>query len=423
MTAPREVVITGIGVLSPLGIGHAAYRAALESGQSGVRRFTGFGRAELAPTIAGIVPEFDPKMFVPQRKVLKLMARDSILAVSAARLALDDARLAGGDVDPERLGVVLGADPLRNELAEISDSYRLSVDAAGQFQMGRFTAEGMSAAFPLGFLKVLPNMLASHISILHDARGPNNTIYHNELSSLLAVTEAARVIQRGRADVMLAGGASSRLHPLDWVRASLNDELSSRVEEPERASRPFDARRDGQVRGEGAAVLVLESAERALARGATIYGRILGAASASDGRSSQGLPGSAALGRAIDRALQEAGTPAQAIGHINAHGLSTRRADHAEALALSQVLPKVPVTAPKSYFGNLGAAGGVVELVASLLRLSDHAPPPTLNYEQPDPDCPLTIVEGQRLADRPPTAVAVNLTRVGQAAALIVSAA
>ena len=201
--------------------------------------------------LVGEVRDFDPKKFVANRKSLKVMSRDAQLGVAAAALACRDAGIVTGKVDPERFGVVFGADGICSPIEESETTYGVCL-VDGQFAFERWGIEGMSASFPLGFLRVLPNMVASHVSIAQDARGPNNTIHEGEISSLLAVIEAASVIQRGMADVMLAGGASSQLHPLDFVRRLLLGRVSPRFEDPAAVVRPFDALRDGYVWSEGA---------------------------------------------------------------------------------------------------------------------------------------------------------------------------
>lgn len=418
-----EVVITGYGVVSPVGLDGDSYWSALLHGHSGVRQVAAFqGVEELPVCIAGQVQGFDPKPFVPNRKSLKLMGREARLAVGAASLAVSAAHLAGA-VDPERLGVILGADALRHELSEVADSYRASVDSAGRFDIHRFATDGLAVAYPLSFLKVLPNMLASHISIIHDARGPNNTLHHAELSSLMALREAAHIVERGAADCVLAGGASSRLHPLDFIRSARFDTMARHDSDPAAASRPFDASRCGQVLGEGAAVFVVERRAHAEARGARILARIAGTAATCQAGPSAKLGSAVALGRSIDRALAEAQLTCTDVGHVNAHGLSTIEDDCLEAATLASRFPNTPVTALKSYFGNLGAAAGAVEMVGSLLALQHGLTPPTLNYERPDPACPIHVVHGQPLHLTSGVALLVNETRQGQAAALVLTAA
>jgi len=414
-----EVVITGLGVVSPIGIGKSAFWDALCAGQSGVGRITLFDASGLPVSIAAEVPDFDPKPYVRHRKSLKLMCRDAQLGVAAATLACRDAGVQVGQIDPDRLGVVLGADRICSPVLGSEPCYR-ACSVSGQFDFGLWGTRGMEASFPLTFLRVLPNMIASHVSIAEDARGPNNTIHQGDVSSLLAIQEAARVIQRGMADVMIAGGASSQMDPFDWVRHFTLDDLSHRQDDPAAASRPFDADRDGQVRGEGAAALILESRQHAEARRAGILARLLGWAAVCDyDRGNHEPPVTKALERAMTAALGHARLEPGGLGHLNAHGLSTVDGDRVEARALREVAPAVPVTALKSYFGNLGAAGGAVEAAASVLSLAHRAVPATLNYETPDPQCPLEVIHGQALEPAAPTALAVSWTRSGQAVAVV----
>lgn len=415
-----EVVITGVGILSPLGIGREVVEQALCAGQSGIGPITLFDPSGLPVRIAGEVKEFDPKRFVKPRKNLKVMARDSQLGVAASVLACEDAEILRGDVDPERFGVVLGADSIGSTLDASEASYRECL-VDGSFHFERWAKEGAAASFPLNFLKVLPNMIASHISIAHDARGPNNTIHQGEISSLQAVTEATNVIQRGIADIMLAGGASSQMNPFDWVRHCLIGKLSPSEESPETVLKPFDAQRTGQVHSEGATVFVLERKEHALARGVEPIAKISGQATAFCAGGGYEFDEHLLI-RAMSGALADAAIGKRDVGHVNAHGLSTPTDDPVEAKAIRAVFENVPTTAPKSYFGNLGAAAGATEILATLIAIRDGIIPFTLNYEQPDPDCNVNVVAREPLQGRPRTALAVNATRTGQATAIVLSA-
>lgn len=414
------VVITGVGVISPLGIGREQFWQAIIAGRSGVRHVSTFDTSTLPVQIAAEVRDFEPKAFVRPRKSLKVMARDSQFAVAASDLAMTDAGLAAGQLDPDRFGVVLGADRLRNALVESAPTYHACAPH-GKFEYERWTTDGFAAMYPLGFLRVLPNMPACHISILHDARGPNNTLHQGELSSFLAVAEAQRLIERGGADVVLTGGASSRMHPIDFVRRSLTLEMSQRNDHPEESSRPFDCGRDGQVIGEGAAVFVLESLAHATARRAKILARLIGYGAACEPL----LPGEKLQGTGIERAIVEtladARLAADEVGHVSAHGLSTRDDDRAEATAIRRTLGSVPVFAPKSYFGNLVAAAGAMELATNLLALKTATVPATLNMECPDPACPIEVVRDRPLAGRPSTALLLSHTAEGQSAGIIVA--
>jgi 3-oxoacyl-[acyl-carrier-protein] synthase II len=267
-------------------------------------------------------------------------------------------------------------------------------------------------------LKYLPNMLACHVSILHDAQGPNNTVTENEAAGLLALGEAYRILCRDQADFFLVGGAESKINPLSLSRQCLFEALSRRNEAPEKACRPFDRGRDGLVLGEGAGVFVLEELAHARRRGARIYAELVGFGAAFDrDRSGEGLA------RAVRAALREAGIGPDEVDHVNAHGLGSRRGDAWEARGLCRVFgeytPPVPVFAAKSYVGNLGAGGGTTELAASVLALQEGCLPATLNYEEPDPECPVAVAAGSPRPVSRPYAVKVSFTEMGQCAAVV----
>jgi len=420
MEPTREIVITGLGVVSPIGIGNEGFWTSLREGRSGVRSLALFNGQDLPATIGGQVCDFYPEPYVRPRKSLKVMSRDIRLAFVAADFACSEAGFDSNPVDPERLGIVFGADMISCDLNEIEDAYRgCLVD--GEFDFGRWGYQAMAEMYPLWMLKYLPNMPACHIGIAHDARGPNNSLTLGEVSSLSAVIEAMRVIERGQADAMIAGGTSCRLHQSVWVRQRAYWP-SQRRDDPAGASRPFDADRDGMVHGEGSAVFILENRQHAEARGAKILARILGhACTFEPRRRGQALRGRA-IRTAIRGALQDAGLQPADIGHVNADGLSTQLDDELEAQAIRDTLGDVPVTAPKSYFGNLSAGTGAVEMAASVLGLQKGLVPPTLNYERPDPDCPVNVVHGRPMENTTPTALVLNQSRVGQSVAMILAA-
>ena len=415
-----QVVITGMGVVSAVGVGIDAFWASLQTGRSGVGAIRSFDANVLPIRIAAEVSDFDPKQYVRPRKSLKVMARDMQFAVAGADMAAGQAGFEAGAYDPARVGVVLGADRIRNDLGEIADAYRLAT-VGGEFDYDVWSGEGIWEGYPLVFLKNLPNMSACHISIAHDARGPNNTIQMADASSLLAVQEAARLIERGAADAMFSGGTSSRMHPLDWARSCISESLSHRNGETPAAPRPFDCDRDGEVRGEGAAIFLLESRTRAEARGAPILAEVRGCGSAFAPGADSGEPGQLAIARAAAMALKDADLAASDLGHVNAHGTATLDGDIREARALASSVPDIPVTALKSYFGNVLAAAGAVEMAGSILALEHGYVPQTLNHERRDPLCPIPIVHSEPLIDARPRALLVNETRQGQAVAITLS--
>lgn len=418
MESTSEIVITGLGVVSPIGIGAEAFWRSLAEGKSGITHVGWKGGCQLANPIGGVVSHFEPGRFVRPRKSLKLMGREIQLGVAAADLACSDAKVSG-HVAPERMGVVFGADTMMSDLEDMVGAYRSSL-IDGQVQLATWGEKAFPELFPLWMLKYLPNMPACHIGIAQDARGPNNSHTLGEVSSLTALAEASHVIQRGHADAMVTGGVGLRIHPLTMARyCSL--QMSHRDSEPTRACRPFDADRDGMVLGEGSAAFVLETGKRARARGATIYARILACANAFEPRNGTESRQGTSIRRAIRKALEAAGLQPKDIGHVNAHGLSTTDDDRIEAQAIRDELGDVPVTAPKSYFGNLGAGGGAVEMAVSVLALTNGLVPPTLNYERPDPTCPIRVICGTPVPSPKPAALVLNHNDAGQAVAVVLA--
>lgn len=420
MSAGPSIVVTGVGVVCPLGIGRAAVSESLAAGRGGIRPVRDFDVTGLRAKVAGLIEGFDPQQYVRPRKSLKVMARESQITLAAAELARTDAQLPAAGVDPERFGVVCGAEVIRNPLEDVAEPFRGSMEE-GEYSFSRWGEGGIRACFPLVMLKLLPNMPACHVSIAHDARGPNNTLCMREASGLSALNEARLALERGWADVMLAGAVSSRVNPYDLLRYQLGEELSA-CDDPDRACRPFDVDRDGQVLGEGAALLTLERGDFAARRGATVLAELRGFGAACEPVAPGGTIGGAAVRAAVERALADAQLSPADVGFISAHGLATRAGDAAEARALGAVLPDCPVFAPKSYFGNLGGACGAVEAAVAVLALVAGSVPPTLHCDRPDPECPINVIRAVRPTTARPTCVVVNYTGAGQAVAAVFSA-
>ena len=429
----RRVVISGLGVVTPLGIGVDPFWSALVEGRGAIAPIRAFPVEGLPTDLVAEIHGLDKKamneMALPRvRKALtrslKYMARDIQLAVAGAFLAIADAGLADGGVDPTRIGVDLGAGLISTELDELAPAIDVGYQAGGAFDYAAYGRDGIGKITPIWLLKYLPNMLACHISILLDCQGPSNTITEAEAASNVAIGEAARIIARGRADVMISGGADSKIHPLSLIRMSLLDQMTHWSGEPSAACRPFDVARDGWVAGEGAGILILEERDHAIVRGARIYGEILGFGSGCDANPKGGLdPDGAGTEIALTAALRDAGLAPDSIGHVNAHGAATVVSDLAEARAIRRVFgdsPGVPVTALKGYMGNLVSGSGAVELIASLLGANRGQIPATRNCDHPDPACGLDLVTGAPRPTDNSTFVTTNLTRHGQAAALVV---
>lgn len=419
MNAEASVVITGLGIACPLGMGRAAVWESLLAARSALRPITTIDTTGLVAKVVGEVADFDPAEYVKPRKALKVMARDAQLTLAAAGLGRDDSGYTEGQVDPERFGVIFGGEVIRNPLEEVALPFQASM-VDGEYDFANWGAVGMRACYPLSMLKLLPNMPACHISIGNDARGPNNTICMAEASGISAIGEATRVIQRGQADQMMAGAASSRVNAYDLLRRQLAEEVSPSTD-PERACRPFDAERDGQTRGEGAAVLMLENREHAAGRGAKIYAEVRGWGTAIDPQIAGRSFGGDCVKTAIQRALADARLTPGDLGFVVAHGLATRAGDAAEAAALRAAVPGVPVVGLKGYMGCLGVACGAVETAIAALMLDAGHVPPTAHCDTPDAELGLNVVHGRPLTDFKPACVVVSYTAAGQATAIVLA--
>lgn len=417
-TSSEQVVVTGLGVVSPIGIGLESFWSSLVEGRSGIRPLKSFDASLLPIRFGGEVLDFDPKQRVRPRKSLKVMSRDIQLAFAAADEAFTHANIAAGAIDPERFGVVFGSDLIQPDPLEAAAGYRRST-VDGVFDFSLWGDGAMQEVYPLWMLKHLPNMPACHIGIAFDARGPNNTITLGEVSSVSAIGEAFRVIARGQADLMLAGGTGVRVHPTSMVRNSAA-EASRRNDDPAGAARPFDAEREGEVFGEGAGATVLESRRAAQRRGATILARVVGYGSAF-GRGPSGGTTSLAVAQSIERALADAGLSPADVGFVAAQGRGTRRDDASEAQGIRSALGDVPVTVPKSYYGNVGSGGGALDFAAVVAALHAGRVPATLNYSTPDPECPVSVVHGKPQTLAKPTAIVLSQTPMGQAVALVIA--
>ncbi len=434
-TPSRRIVVTGMGIVSPLGLSLERLWESLCAGRSGVAPIDEqlFGPlpvpfAAAATAFRGKIDDFGPleksqaKLI---RKGLKVMCRECQMGVAAAQRALSHAALSFGQADPERSGVIFGSDYMLSVPEEFTEGIGQCLDEAGQFHFSRWAQQGMPKMSPLWLLKYLPNMPASHIAIFNDFRGPSNSLTMREASFNWAVAEAFRIIREGRADVMLAGATGTRLHPMKTVHALQQEEVVLDNGNPAAASRPFDKNRRGMVLGEGAGAVLLEELTVAEKRGATIYAEVVGGASSSVAEPNLVARRDLAMRNALAATLHNAGWKPEEVGFIHAHGLSTRNCDREEAWAIRQVFgpaaDRLPVVAAKSYFGNLGAGSGAVELIAGLLALQHQQLFPVLNYQTPDPDCPLAVVSD----DQPPLAdrfINLNVTPQGQATAVALQA-
>ncbi len=421
-------MITGVGVICPLGNNPVELQSALQAGKSGVGPIESLPAGALpirngaeAQAFTGSIDDYGPLEKGLQRAIRKgqkVMCREIEMGVAAAQLALSDAALDENSRDRDRTGVVYGSDYIMTLPEEFAAGIQRCIDAEGRFDFSRWAELGLPQVNPLWLLKYLPNMPASHIAIYNDLRGPNNSLTLREASPCAALAEAYSTISRGHADVLVVGSTGSRVHPFRALHASMQEPLAPDRDDPTAMSRPFDADREGAVLGEGAAAMILETREHATARGAKILGEVVGYGSSTV--ASQADPRH--LQRALANVMRSAiaGTSPQEIGHINAHGVGTREGDAQEAAAIGEVFgdPQAapPVVAPKSYFGNLGAGGGMVEVVASLLSLESGQLFDPLNYDAPDPECPVRMADAKTPAGD--QFVSTNVTPQGQATAI-----
>ncbi len=420
-----RVVVTGIGVVSPIGIGNDSFWDSLVHNRTGIDFLQSMPSDGLPSAFGAEVRDFNPVNFLRDKKFVKVMCRDIQLGVASSNLAVKDANVGTGWIDPDRLGVVYGAGRMTCHPSELAAAVN-ACRTEGGFDPDKWGPEALASIAPLWLLRQLPNMPASHVSIDHNACGPNNTITCRDASALLALSEAVRVIEAGRADAMIVGACSSNIHPVDIAKFHSFEGLSRRTDDPTRACRPFDFERDGTVVGEGAASFVVESYEHAVRRGANIYAEVLGVGAGCDGKGLANESAGLGLVRAMESAIDGSGIRASELGHINAQGKSTQPDDIVEARAYHRVFGdlalKIPVTALKSYVGHFDAGAGAVELAGTLLSLKNGYIPATLNYEIPDPRCRLNVARGEatRLSNR--TAITVNRTAMGQSAAAVLRA-
>ncbi len=432
----RRAAITGIGVISPIGCSTDDFWQSLVEGRSGISSVESPSQPDEPLACAGQVPEFagrisDFEGLAPDvkkrlRKSLKVMNRETLLAVGAAQQSLADSGLSTCDMDPERIGVAFGTGNVPIMPEDFIEGVQACGDGADEFDFGRWGTDGIPNVAPLWILTCLPNMPACHVAICNDLRGPNNSITQREVAANLAVAEAWHGVSEGAADAMVVGATGTTMLPRNAVRVLMQDEIAPASNDPTAMSRPFDQRRCGYVVAEGAAAIVLEEYESAVSRGARIYGEVIGAGSSCVLDRSYAPHNDTALTNAMHMALRAGNLTPGDIDHIHCHGLSTRRSDVEEARAIRQIFGRradtVPVVAAKSSLGNAGAGAGALELVASLLAVQHGRLFPVLNYEEPDPDCPINpAVSADVEAGR--CFLNLSMAPYGQASCLAVRAA
>ncbi|GAB6875811.1 beta-ketoacyl-ACP synthase II [Thermaerobacter litoralis] len=381
----HRVVITGVGAVTPLGIGVEALWEGVLAGRSGIRRISRFDPSPFPCQIAGEVPDFDPTAFI-DRKEARRMDRFTQFAMASVAMALADAGIDPAAMDGRRLGVLMGT----------------GIGGIETFveQAAVMAERGPDRVSPFFIPMMIANMAAGQVAIRYGARGPNSTVVTACAASAHAVGEAFRILQRGEADVMITGGAEAAIVPLGLAGFCAMKALSTRNDAPQAASRPFDRGRDGFVMAEGAGALILETLEHARRRGARIYAEIIGYGTTADAHHiTQPAPGGEGGARAMEAAMADAGLDPADVDYINAHGTSTPQGDVAETQAIKRVFGdhayRLAVSSTKSMTGHLLGAAGAVESILTVLALRDGVLPPTINLEDPDPECDLDYVPNQ----------------------------
>jgi 3-oxoacyl-[acyl-carrier-protein] synthase II len=424
----RRVVITGMGAITPLGHGVGATFEAQLAGKSGVGPIFRFDASRFPTQFAAQVKDFELARYVPDADRWQHSGVNSRFAAAAARQALEDAGLAGGrGAEPTRFGVYLGSgegvQDFPNLVTLIAQSYRPETRA---LDVAAFERGALAHFHPGREAEQELHTTAAHLAAHFGLEGPNFNCLTACAASSQAVGEATELIRHGDADLMLAGGSHSMIHPFGMTGFNLLTALSTRNDAPQKASRPFDLQRDGFVLGEGAGMLILEELEHARQRGARVYGELTGYGSTADAfRVTDSHPDGRGAIACIRGALKDSGLSPSEVGYVNAHGTSTKVNDLVETLAVKKVFGdgayQVPVSSTKSMMGHLIAAAGAVELITCVEAMRRSALPPTINYETPDPECDLDYVPNQAREKRVRHALSNSFGFGGQNISLIVS--
>ncbi|MEZ4607300.1 MAG: beta-ketoacyl-ACP synthase II [Deinococcales bacterium] len=404
----KRVVVTGLGVISPIGNGHKVFHEAQGAGKSGVRRITRFDVSHFPSRIAGEV-DLDIEAYL-ERKQRRRLDPYVHYALISSQFALEDSGLAFAHADPSRIGVIIGSGIGGMESMEENFESRFS--------------KGPLRVSPFFIPMMIANMASAQVAIRYGFMGPNTTTVSACTSGADAIGHAMRAIQWGEADVMVAGGAEAIITPIVVGSFSVMKALSTRNDSPETASRPFSASRDGFVLGEGAAVLILESLEHAKARDANIYAELKGFGRSADAyHMTEPHPEGLGAALAMQGALKDAQVNAEDIGYINAHATSTSVGDIAEGKAIKKVFAahakKLAISSTKSMTGHLLGAAGAIEAVATIQALTSGILPPTINYQDPDPELDLDYIPNVAREQQVELALSNSFGFGGQNAALI----
>lgn len=377
-----RVVITGLGVVTPIGIGKDVFWPALIEGKSGAGRLTFFDTSNFSTQIDAEVKNFNPGDFIEKKKIRR-MDRFAQFAFAVSKMAVEDAKLDMSQEDPYKVGVITGSGI--GGISTLEEEHTVLLE------------KGPDRISPFLIPMMISNMAAGEIALYYNAKGINYSISSACASSANAIGDAFRNIQHGEADVIIANGSDAAITPVGFGGFCSIRALSTRNNEPEKASRPFDRERDGFLMGEGAGAIIMESLPHALARKVPIYGELVGYGTTDDAyHITAPAPDGESASRAMLLALQDAGISPQEVDYINAHGTSTPLNDRIETMAIKNVFGKhvynIAISSTKSMMGHLLGASGVVELIVCLLAIKNGVIPPTINYEFPDPECDLDYV-------------------------------
>lgn len=388
ITEKRRVVVTGLGLITPVGIGIRASWDALMQGRSGICSITTFDASELPVRIAGEVKGFDPSLYVEQKEIKK-MDKFIHYAMAAATMAMEDSGFKITDENCVRAGVIIGSG--MGGLPAIEHYHKTYLE------------KGFRRITPFFIPMLIINLAAGNVSIKFGAKGPNSAVATACATGSHSIGDAFKIIQRGDADMMIAGGTESVITPMAVGGFAVMKALSTKNDDPERASRPFDRDRDGFVIGEGAGIMILESLESARKRDASIYAEITGYGMSSDAfHITSPAPGGEGAAQCMTMALKDAGIGCEDVDYINAHGTSTKYGDELETAAIKKVFRehayKLCVSSTKSMTGHLLGAAGGVEAVITVLSVANNLVPPTINLENPDDDCDLDYVPNKSRA-------------------------
>jgi len=386
LTIKRRVVVTGMGVISPVGNSVEELWNNLKSGISGIDKVTRFDASKFSTKIAAEVKDFDPSKYIDKKEARRMDLTEQYAIVSSQK-AFDDAKLGSDSLDLEKAGVVLGSGIGGIDTFEKQHAILLK--------------QGPNRVSPFFIPMMIIDMAAGLVSMRFNFKGPNYATVSACASGAHAIADAFRIVQRGDAEVMIPGGSEATVTPASLAGFCSARALSTRNDEPQKASRPFDQQRDGFVMGEGAGMIILENLDHAQRRGAKIYAEIIGVGMSADAyHITAPAPGGEGAVRSMQLALKDADLSPESVDYINSHGTSTDLGDLTECQAIKAVFGehayKIPVNSTKSMVGHLLGAAGAVELIAAIKSMEEGILHPTINYEFPDPECDLDFVPNQK---------------------------